>query len=284
MKKCLITTFLILSLFMITGCGKKSVKVVNEKVDKYIAYIKINPSIKLDYSRKCTEYSDKTIKCDEPIVEEYELVNEDAKEMFKDVDLLSEDKNLYNVINNICNKAREKGVEIKDIEIKSDWNEINTYLTEKQNKKKENQTNSETTNTEIENNKTNTIEENNINFNIDIQEEQNISTQIANEKEEEQKRIAEEEAKKKAEEEARIKAEKEAKKKAEEQAAVTIKLSDNVTYSMSEQRYECTNCFSTSLINTFKNAKGYYVKNSSASQIVFRRITNLSSPYNNTKY
>ena len=301
----------IMSFFIFKEVTK--IKIVKKTEDKYVAYVKINPSVKLDYSRKCTEYSNKKIECEEPMVYEYELVNEDAKEIFKDVNLLEGNNDLYSVIDNIVTKVSEKGIEVKDVEIKSDWNEINTYLETKQEEiKKQEETKQENVNTsEINTNnenintgeiKENTNSENNtetnietqkeekpsFNINVNVQEEENIVNEITEEKEEEAKKKAEEEAKKKAEEEARIKAEEEAKKKAEEEAkkkaATTIYLKDKVTYDEVLYLYECDKCFTTSLINKLKRAKGHHVLSADDSSISVARITKLSGKYNSSSY
>ena len=313
-KKILIIIIAILLLsggigfFIIKEVNK--VKIVKKSEDKYVAYVKINPSVKLDYSRKCIEYSNKKIECEEPIVYEYELVNEDAKEIFKDVNLLEGSKDLYSVINNIVDNASKKGIEVKDVEIKSDWKEINTYIeTKNEEKIKENNETNNQTNNEVNNNentnKNNTEINNNennqtnneqpkeektspITINVNVQEEEQITNEITTEKEEEAKKKAEEEAKKKAEEEARIKAEEEAKKKAEEEAkkkaAQTIYLKDNVKYDHNMSTYTCDNCFSTSLINTIKKAKGYKLIKGSSSEITYAKINKLSGKYNSTTY
>ena len=283
-KKVLI---IIISLLLVIGCittffiiNNNKIKIVNETNDKYVAYVKINPSVKLDYSRKCTEYSDKSIKCNEPIVDEYELINEDAKEIFNDVDLLKETKDLYKVIENIVNKVSEKGIEVKDIEIKSDWKEINTYLDEK---KKEDSKEVKPN----ENNKTNNTNKeikNEININVNVEKVDEIRNDINKKKEEEKIKIEEE--KKKQEEEQKKKDEEEKKKKEEEEKrlASTIYLNDNVKYSETMLTYSCKNCFSTSLINTFKKAKGYYLVKGDSSEITFHKITKLNGKYNNKTY
>ena len=76
----------------------------------------INPSVKLDYSRVCNEYKDGTKECTEPVVYDYELVNDDAKEIFKDIDLLSGTKDLSSVIDFICDKVKDSGIEVKNVD------------------------------------------------------------------------------------------------------------------------------------------------------------------------
>ena len=46
----------------------------NEVTNEYIAYIKINPLIKIEYTEKC-----KDDVCENPVVTKFELINEDAK-------------------------------------------------------------------------------------------------------------------------------------------------------------------------------------------------------------
>lgn len=244
--------------------------------EKYVAYIKINPSIKLEYSRECTKYKDK-IECNDPVVDNYELVNDDAKEIFKDVNLTSESKKLVDVVETIFQKVKEAGIEIKDVEIKSNWNNLENYLST----------------TESTSTKENKVDEKQVDVSEIIKEEtkvqveakEQINTNIQNEVIEEEK-IKEETAKKEAEEKARKEAEAKAKAEAEKKAreAQTINLSENVTYCHSMITYECDNCFSNNLITTLKNAKGHQVVSSNSNSITIKRITSLSGSYNSTTF
>ena len=96
-----------------------------ETTNNYVAYIKINPSIKIEYSQTCNENT-----CNDPIVTKYELINEDAKNIYKDIDLLGSDKDLIKVVNLICETARENDIVFDTINIYSDWNKFETYLEE----------------------------------------------------------------------------------------------------------------------------------------------------------
>ena len=263
----------VILLLLIAGCillfGKnlfvkkgEEIKIINTSSTNYVAYIKINPAVKLNYLENCDEYNDGTRKCSEPEVYDYELVNDDAKEIFKDVDLLGSKKDLASVIELICKKAEEKGISTSNVQVESDWAELKTYL-EKES----------TTTSEIEENKQ-TISHK---INTEIKETETINNTIETDIQEEIK-IKEEKAK--MEREAKAKAEEEAKLKASQ----TISLSDNVTYCHSMQTFSCDNCFSNSLINTLKSAKGHYVQNATNSEITILRITSLSGSYNNTKY
>ena len=275
------------SFFIIKEITK--VKIVNTKEDKYVAYVKINPSIKLDYVVKCIEYSDKKIKCEEPSVYQYDLVNEDAKEIFKDVNLLEKSKDLYSVINNIVAKVSEKGIDTNNIEINSDWKEINTYIdSKKEEHEKEVKTNTSDINnkeTKEENNNTNNTNiDKPININVNVQKEAEIKNEISEDITKEEIRIAEEKKK----EEERIKKEEEEKKKKEEEEktklASTINLSDNVTYDETMLTYSCKNCFSDSLLKTLKKAKGYNVTTATSSELTFHKITKLSGKYNSKTF
>lgn len=257
--------------------------VVSTVTEKYMAYIKINPSIKLNYSYTCDVLKDGTRQCSDPIVNDYELVNADAKEIFKDVDLLANTKELSKVIDYICEKVEESGIEVINVDIQSDWDGLNNYLKEEN----ENQSTKEE------------IVEKSYSIEVNVEKEEVITNNITtDEKIEEEKIKAEEEAKIKAEEEARIKAEEEAKAKAEaeakakaeaeekarQRAAQTIYLNDGVTYCHGMTTYECDNCFSTSLINTLKKAKGHSVVEATSSSITIKRMTSLSGKYNSTTY
>lgn len=95
----------------------------NEITNNYVAYISINPLIKLEYSQTCNEK-----KCDNPIVIKYELVNDDAKNIYKDVDLIGTNRNLYDVITLISKTADENNIEFENVEIYSNWDNLNNYI------------------------------------------------------------------------------------------------------------------------------------------------------------
>ena len=286
-------------LLLTVGCGNKksSNEVVNKKeevkevTDNYVAYIKINPSIKLEYSQKCNEIDGKKQDCEDPIVNTITPINDDAKEIFKDVDLLSEDKNLKNVLNKIYTKVEEKGIKVDKVEIESNWDNMNDYLS------KESST-EETKSTTKYNVTVNKVEKETIETTITSDEETEKK-----QKEEAAKKAAELKAKQEAEAKAKAEAEKKAKeeaakkaaeektkkeaaakKAAAEKAAITIKLSDNVTFCHSMQTFSCKNCFNNTLINQLKSAKGHSVVKSSASEITIKVITSLSGKYNSSKF
>ena len=214
-----------------------SKKVVETTTDKYVAYVKINPSVKLEYEHVCKIFKDGTKECEKPAVYNYELVNDDAKEVYKDIDLLKDSKNLSDVIDLLCEKAKEKGIDTTEVSIKSDWTELNTYLTEEKDAKKAEtteSTNTETTETETNDDNTTTTEENNENttatnttptYKVETEAKEEVINNISTDVEEEQK--AKEEAEKKAQEEAEKKAKEEAERKAK-----TIFLKDNVKYTI----------------------------------------------------
>ena len=75
---CVITTLILISLivggiFLFSKDDEEKTQ-NKETTNNYVAYIKINPSIKIEYSQTCNE-----ITCNDPIVTKYELINEDAK-------------------------------------------------------------------------------------------------------------------------------------------------------------------------------------------------------------
>ena len=97
-------------------------------VKKYTAYIKINPSVKLEYSQTCNRLDTSIYDCAEPVVESYDLINEDAETIFEDINLFEKGKTLDKVLEVIVDKVEESNIEFKTVEITSDWTEINTYI------------------------------------------------------------------------------------------------------------------------------------------------------------
>lgn len=94
-----------------------------ETTNNYVAYIRINPLIKIEYSQTC-----KNEKCNDPIVTKYELVNDDAKDIYKNIDLIGTNNNLYDVITLISKTADENNVEFENVEIYSNWDNLNNYI------------------------------------------------------------------------------------------------------------------------------------------------------------
>lgn len=97
----------------------------------YTMYVKINPLVKLNVKQKyyeCkNESNGKYEKCGEVSEEvlSYDYLNNDAKEIYKDIDLKT--KNIVDALVVIYDKAKEVGIEFTDVSITTNWN--NTYTT-----------------------------------------------------------------------------------------------------------------------------------------------------------
>lgn len=124
-----IASVLILSILIVGSIiifRKNNDKEKNELTQKYVAYVKINPSIKLEYSQTCNK--DNMEDCTYPKVISYELINDDAKEIYKDVDLIKNNDNLSNVLHEITQKAKESNIAFDTIDLYSNWTKIDDYL------------------------------------------------------------------------------------------------------------------------------------------------------------
>lgn len=95
-----------------------------EVTNNYVTYISINPSIKLEFSQTCKDES-----CDEPIVTNYELINNDAKDIYKDLKI-KENSSLSEVLVLICETAKNNDIVFECVEIYSDWVEVEKYIDE----------------------------------------------------------------------------------------------------------------------------------------------------------
>ena len=95
-----------------------------ETIKKYTAYIKINPLIKIDFSQTCTIDT-----CEEPIVTNYELVNEDAKSIYKDIKF-KENSTLSEALILICETAKNNNIVFENVEVYSEWTNIGNYITD----------------------------------------------------------------------------------------------------------------------------------------------------------
>ena len=259
------------------------------ETNNYILYLNFGATLKISYQQTCTK-KDTVITCKEPIVTNVELINDKAKSLFKDTNFLSGQNDLAAVLNSIYTISESKGSKVSNVSMQSDWSGLSNYLTTSANK---NTTYKKVT-FAVSNVKSEQI---NTNINNDLSNEAKAKAEAEAKakKEAEAKAKAEAEAKKKAEEAAKKKAQEEAKKKAEEEAkkkaeaekkAVTIYLKDNVKYDFNEAAYQCkkNGCFSNSLINQLKSAKGHYVVKANNNEITIRTITKLSGKYNTSGY
>ena len=109
----------------------------NEKVDNnkniqitnsYVAYVKINPLIKIEYTQTCDKSG-----CSDPIVVNFDLVNDDAKDIYKDIDLIGTNNNLFNVLSLIVDTAKDNNLEFDNVEIYSNWNNLENYVSNNDN-------------------------------------------------------------------------------------------------------------------------------------------------------
>jgi len=133
-KKGLIITLSIVGVLLVLGIilliinpfGKKEEE-DNKKLieNSYTMYVKINPLVKLNVKEKyyeCkNENTGKFEKCSD-VTEEvvsYNLVNNDAKEIYKDIDLKM--KNVVDALVALYDTARENELEFTNIEITTNW-------------------------------------------------------------------------------------------------------------------------------------------------------------------
>ena len=91
-------------------------------------YVKINPLVKLVYTEvyeECTNEKGQTYFCNfvEGPVKDYELVNNDAKDIYDKLDFKG--KELFDVITELCDTARENHVGFKSLEISSNSKYVN---------------------------------------------------------------------------------------------------------------------------------------------------------------
>ena len=294
-------------LILTTGCfeTKKSDTKTNtsssdvvEKIEtnNYVAYLNFGPSLKLNYERVCNvKGTDST--CSNPTVNSVELVNESAKAVFTNIDLIGTNKELDAVLNNIYTVSESKGTKVDNVVIQSDWDGLNNYIISSSNSnstyKKVSTTVSKVTKEQITTNISSdlTKEKTDAEAKAKAEAEAKAKAEADAKAEAEAKAKAEAEAKKKAEAEAKKKAEEEAKKKAEaEKKAQTIYLKDKVQISTNLYLCECKdgkNCLSNSFIKSVKGLKGNKVsldKENPNKVLHVAIITGLSGKYNTAIY
>lgn len=88
----------------------------------YVAYININPQVKLNFKVKCVNK-----ECEEPIVVSHEYLNDDALEVYKDLKI-ENTTTLENVIEDLINIAVSKEIVFDSVNITTNWYEIEDYM------------------------------------------------------------------------------------------------------------------------------------------------------------
>ena len=97
------------------------------KEETHSMFVKINPFVKLVFKEEyylCKDENGKDIICGDSTnkVIEYELINDDAKNFYKDLDF--KNKDLYEVLLMLCDSARENKVGFESLEITTDSDNI----------------------------------------------------------------------------------------------------------------------------------------------------------------
>lgn len=99
--------------------------------NSYEAIISINPLVKLEFKETCRKAdSEDYFSCEAPEVINYELINDDAKNIYSDLDFSSTNGILDEVLVMLCRKARDNGIVFDKIDVTSDWKSFKDYETE----------------------------------------------------------------------------------------------------------------------------------------------------------
>lgn len=123
-----IVVAIIAALAVIFCTKKEGAKEEKKHIEmEYTMLVEINPSVKLTFQESYDECIDKdgnksVCSTKEQTVTEYDLVNEDAKEIYKDIDFKGE--KLYEAITTLCDTAKDHGIKFDSFEITSDWKTI----------------------------------------------------------------------------------------------------------------------------------------------------------------
>ena len=107
---CCIAVLIILLAFFIFLNNNKNTK----ETKYYDAYVSINPIVKLTFSVTCQKN-----ECSNPIVTDFNLYNNDAKNIYKDIDFKKLE--LSNAINKIINVAKENNITLDKVNYNSNW-------------------------------------------------------------------------------------------------------------------------------------------------------------------
>jgi hypothetical protein len=110
--------------FLLTNKKKESSNPTTTQAKTYEMYVKINPLVKLIFEQtfeKCTDADGNEYVCENPSfnVVDYELVNNDAKNIYKDLDLFGVD--LSDAIALLCDTARDNNIDFNQVEVTTDY-------------------------------------------------------------------------------------------------------------------------------------------------------------------
>lgn len=93
----------------------------NKTESTFTAYVDINPLIKLNFKVTC----DKDNNCSNPVVTDSELINEDAKTIYKD--LVLKDKSLSETIELLANTVKDNDIAFKEVHIYTNYDNENEF-------------------------------------------------------------------------------------------------------------------------------------------------------------
>ena len=130
LKKLLIPMIVVIVVLILIGCvlfkfvltdknkNEDKNNIDNNEVNtidtNYTAYISINPLIKLTFKVSC-----KDNVCSEPLVTDYELVNDDAKEIYNDINIKG--KTLNDSVNELASIAENNNYSFETVKVYTDW-------------------------------------------------------------------------------------------------------------------------------------------------------------------
>lgn len=231
---------------------KKNNSAEHYTINKYNILFKGDYVIKIDVAQKCNKNS----KCENPYVEKYEVIDAEDTTIFADSNLLS-DSDVDHFLINLYELLIENDSSFTHLELTSNWDEINDYITNFLSKYS----------TDIQ-----VVDEAQIK---DVSEDVPLNDYSRDEKE--NTKVIKEEVK------GTVESEKETEKALNDKPNV-IKLADKVKISYDAYTYECVGCFSTAFLNKLSNSKGYNLIEGIMHIIFFEKVTFLSGNYNSNIY
>ena len=117
---------IVISILIATFTNKSSQELKEEEKTTesiYTAYVSINPLVKLTFKVLC-----QNDVCDEPIVTDTELINEDAKEIYKD--LVIKNKTLKETIELLATTVKDNNIAFKEVHIYSNYDNEDYFKVE----------------------------------------------------------------------------------------------------------------------------------------------------------
>ena len=128
---CIMILLVIGLFFIVKTINKKKMSntstTTTAKVTRYEMIVTINPQVRLvfEIDSSCKDDKEKCIETSSKVID-YELINDDSKTIYKDVDFKG--KSVYDSVVIICDKAKEKNIDTRNVYLTSTYKVSNDSI------------------------------------------------------------------------------------------------------------------------------------------------------------